>query len=271
MHKTFNYKRTRFSADIIKEASIELFKDIDFKKEKSYLYLSLNLEEGKWNYDNEEEFFNDYRRAANDFDYNKHFEGYEIEVKDLWNTTVVKVKAPTREKIQSVFNIFDKHAESSRLPEPPEPIKPPPPKPTIFIGHGHNPQWKNLKDHLHEKHKYNIEAYEIGARAGHVIRDILQDMLSHSSFALLVMTGEDEMQDGTLRARQNVIHEVGLFQGKLGFHRAIVLLEDGTEDFSNLQGIEQIRFSKGNIKETYGDVLAVLHREFREKKDLIMT
>jgi predicted nucleotide-binding protein len=86
-------------------------------------------------------------------------------------------------------------------------------------------------------------------------------MLDESSFALLVMTGEDEMKDGKVLARQNVIHEAGLFQGWLGFNRAIVLLEDGTEEFSNIHGLQQIRFSKGRIAETYGEVLAVLKRE----------
>lgn len=87
-------------------------------------------------------------------------------------------------------------------------------------------------------------------------------MLAKSAFALLVMTGEDEMVDGGTRARQNVVHETGLFQGRLGFHRAVVLLEEGTEEFSNIHGIEQIRFSKGNIKETFGEVLATIRREF---------
>ncbi len=105
-------------------------------------------------------------------------------------------------------------------------------------------------------------AYEVGARAGHTIRDILEEMLKSSSFAVLVMTGEDEGSDGERRARQNVIHELGLFQGRLGFARAIVLLEDGTEEFSNLHGIQQIRFGRGNIKETFGEVVATLRREF---------
>jgi predicted nucleotide-binding protein len=86
-------------------------------------------------------------------------------------------------------------------------------------------------------------------------------MLEASSFALLVMTGEDESKDGSRRARQNVDHEADLFQGKLGFSRAIILLEDGTEEFSNIDGLQQIRFSKGKIKESFGDVLAVLKRE----------
>jgi predicted nucleotide-binding protein len=52
-------------------------------------------------------------------------------------------------------------------------------------------------------------------------------MLDDASFAFLVLTAEDERSDATTQARTNVIHEVGLFQGRLGFERAIVLLEEG--------------------------------------------
>jgi predicted nucleotide-binding protein len=105
-----------------------------------------------------------------------------------------------------------------------------------------------------------VVAYETGARAGHHIRDILDDMASESSIAFLVMTGEDELSSGVHQARPNVIHETGLFQGKLGFSRAIVLLENGCSEFSNLAGIQQLRFK--DIKETFGDVLATIKREF---------
>jgi predicted nucleotide-binding protein len=115
---------------------------------------------------------------------------------------------------------------------------------------------------LQDKHGITIEAYETGARAGHTIRDILEEMASKSSFAILIMTGEDEQADGALRARQNVIHEAGLFQGRLGFPRAILLIEEGVDLFSNVEGVQYIRFSKGNIKETFGEILATLRREF---------
>jgi predicted nucleotide-binding protein len=45
-------------------------------------------------------------------------------------------------------------------------------------------------------------------------------MLDQARFAFLVMTAEDEQADGNHHARMNVIHEVGLFQGRLGFERA---------------------------------------------------
>jgi len=135
-------------------------------------------------------------------------------------------------------------------------------RPRVFIGHGRSELWRELKDHLQDKHEVTVEAFESGARAGHTARDILEGLVKRSSFALLVFTAEDEQADGTVRARQNVVHETGLFQGRLGFPRAIVLIEDGAEDFSNIHGIQMIRFGKGNIRETFGEVLATLRREF---------
>ena len=75
------------------------------------------------------------------------------------------------------------------------------------------------------------------------------------------MTAEDELADGSMQARMNVIHEVGLFQGRLGFTKAIVLLEDTCAEFSNIQGLGQIRFPKGNIKSIFEEVRQVLERE----------
>ena len=75
------------------------------------------------------------------------------------------------------------------------------------------------------------------------------------------MTAEDEHADATKHARENVIHEVGLFQGRLGFRRAIVLLEEGCAEFSNITGLSQIRFPKGNIRASFEEIRRVLERE----------
>lgn len=136
---------------------------------------------------------------------------------------------------------------------------------TIFIGHGHNPQWRDLKDHLSEKHGYRVITYETGVRAGLTVTEVLDQMRVEGSFACLVLTGEDIHSDGTQHARENVIHELGFFQDKFGRRKTIILLEDGVKLPSNLSGTEYIKFSKNNIKETYGEVLAVLRREFGKK------
>ena len=86
-------------------------------------------------------------------------------------------------------------------------------------------------------------------------------MLDNAAIAFLIMTAEDEQSDGKLRARMNVIHEAGLFQGRLGFTRAIILLEDGCENFSNVDGLGYIKFPSGNIKACFEDIRRVLERE----------
>jgi len=86
-------------------------------------------------------------------------------------------------------------------------------------------------------------------------------MLDAAAVAFLVLTAEDERADGSLQARMNVIHEVGLFQGRLGFTKAIVVLEEGCEEFSNIQGLGQIRFPAGNIAAAFEEIRMVLERE----------
>jgi predicted nucleotide-binding protein len=86
-------------------------------------------------------------------------------------------------------------------------------------------------------------------------------MLDAAVIAFLLVTGEDELKDGTMQARMNVVHEAGLFQGRLGFTKAIILLEEGCEEFSNIQGLGQIRFPKGNIQAAFEEIRRVLERE----------
>ena len=57
------------------------------------------------------------------------------------------------------------------------------------------------------------------------------------------------------------MHEVGLFQGRLGFERAIVLLEEGCGEFSNIHGLGQIRFPEDNINAAFEEIRKVLERE----------
>lgn len=261
MEKEKSYIECRFSAETIKEAMV-VAKNTTPDSKDDLLSLSVDHDDNSsWRYDTLEEFLADYRKFNGYASLRMYIAEMEFGVRVRERETTVSMKTAKRSDIEEVFNVFEKYLNNSKLEPIPKP-KPAPIKPVIFIGHGRNPAWRDLKDHLHDKHDLKIEAYETGARAGHTIRDILEDMITKSSFALLVLTNEDEQSDGAFRARQNVIHEAGLFQGNLGFSKAILLLEEGVEEFSNVQGVQYIRFSKNNIKETFGEILATLRREF---------
>jgi len=131
----------------------------------------------------------------------------------------------------------------------------------VFIGHGKSPIWRDLKDLLQDRMALDVDEFNLQSAAGLTTKERLEEMLDSASFAFLIMTAEDQHADGTRHARENVIHEVGLFQGKLGFTRAIVLLEDGCAAFSNIQGVTQIRFPQGDIRAKSEEIRAVLERE----------
>ena len=131
----------------------------------------------------------------------------------------------------------------------------------IFIGHGHSHIWRALKDFIVEELELPYEEFERISTAGKSISNRLEEMLEESCMAFIIMTGEDEHADNLLHARENVIHEVGLFQGRLGFEKAIVLLEDGCERFSNIEGLIHISFPMGNIEAAFEKIRDVLKRE----------
>ena len=131
----------------------------------------------------------------------------------------------------------------------------------IFIGHGRSPVWREFKDFLVETLGLEYEEFDRISAAGKSINNRLEEMLDKSCMAFLIMTGEDEYSDGSSHARQNVIHEIGKCQDRFDSERAIILLEKGCEKFSNMGDIIYIEFTKGNIKETFGEIVRVLIRE----------
>lgn len=131
----------------------------------------------------------------------------------------------------------------------------------VFIGHGRAGAWRELKDFIQDRVLLPWDEFNRVPVAGVTNVARLSEMLDAAAIAFLVMTAEDEMSDGTAQARMNVIHEAGLFQGRLGFGRAIVMLEEGCAEFSNVAGLGQIRFPHGNIAAAFEEVRRVLERE----------
>jgi hypothetical protein len=133
---------------------------------------------------------------------------------------------------------------------------------TVFIGHGgHSSEWLKLEKFL--SHRLHLSPVEFNSTsvAGVATTERLMEMLGRADFAFLILTGEDEQGTGEFHPRLNVVHEAGLFQGKLGFKKAIILLEAGCEKFSNVHGLTDIRFPKGKIDAAFEEVRGVLERE----------
>lgn len=131
----------------------------------------------------------------------------------------------------------------------------------VFIGHGRSKAWRDLKDFVQDRLRLPYDEFNRVPVAGFTNIARLSQMLDSAAIAFIVLTAEDEQADGKMHARMNVIHEAGLFQGRLGFEKAILLLEEGCEEFTNVQGLGQIRFPAGDIASKFEDIRRVLERE----------
>lgn len=131
----------------------------------------------------------------------------------------------------------------------------------VFIGHGRFREWLALQSFLKDRLHLQCVEFNTESAAGVPTQERLSELLDQAGFAFLVMTAEDEQADGSKRARENVVHEAGLFQGRLTFRKAIVVVEEGCAEFSNIHGLGQIHFPKGKIQACFEDVRQVLERE----------
>jgi predicted nucleotide-binding protein len=131
----------------------------------------------------------------------------------------------------------------------------------VFIGHGGSHVWLILQNFLTQGLHLKCDEFNREPTAGVHNVERLEQMLDAACFAFIVMTAEDEHSDGTKHARANVIHEAGLFQGRLGFKKSIILLEEGCADFSNIDGLTHIPFPKGKIMACSEDIRRTLTRE----------
>jgi sugar/nucleoside kinase (ribokinase family) len=135
-------------------------------------------------------------------------------------------------------------------------------QPKVFIGHGRDNCWRAVKDFLEDECDVAVASFESESRGGYGIDDVLMTCLDECSMAVCILTAEDDMgSKTTMRARQNVVHEVGLCQGRYGLERVALLVEEGVEGFSNLYGIVQLRFPRGRVDAVFHELHRMLRRE----------
>lgn len=134
-------------------------------------------------------------------------------------------------------------------------------QPCVFIGHGRSRLWARVKTYLEDDLGLATVTYESESRTGDSIVPVLEKMLQQATFAVLLLTADDSGVSGAKRARQNVIHEAGLFQGRIGFKRAVLLVQEGIEEFSNVAGLQHIPFSGENVEQAFYELQRVLKRE----------
>ncbi|HEY8473617.1 MAG TPA: PfkB family carbohydrate kinase [Natronosporangium sp.] len=130
----------------------------------------------------------------------------------------------------------------------------------VFIAHGADPQWRQVQQFLEDYgglRVYTLSTEAHGADLGNQLRAHLADC----GFGVCVLTAETAGPGGLGYADQSVVHQAGLLQGRYGFRRVAILVEQGCEAFSNVAGLIRLDFPRGHIETTFWQLEQMLRRE----------
>lgn len=112
----------------------------------------------------------------------------------------------------------------------------------IFIVHGHNNEIKQTVARTITKLKLEPIILHEQIDKGKTIIEKFEQNSSDVNFAIILLTADDEGKakkenNYQIRARQNVVFEMGYFIGKLGREKVFLLLENGVDKPGDLDGI----------------------------------
>jgi sugar/nucleoside kinase (ribokinase family) len=128
----------------------------------------------------------------------------------------------------------------------------------VFIAHGGSSDWLAVKELIEAELGLPVHFFERRAWGSVAVTEALEANLERCSFAVCVLTAEDLTVEGRRLARQNVVHEIGLFQGKYGFDRVVVLAEEGCDYVPELAAPYTIPFPHNGISSVFWRVRRLL-------------
>ena len=92
----------------------------------------------------------------------------------------------------------------------------------VFLSHGKAQDWREVQAHIEKDLGVNTLELAQQPNKGRTVLQKLAEEADRCSYAVIVMTGDDTTTDGEVRARENVMHEIGYFQGRFGLYNVCV-------------------------------------------------
>lgn len=129
----------------------------------------------------------------------------------------------------------------------------------VFITHGRSDDWRRVQPFIEKDAGISTVELAQEPNQGRTIIEKLIDNANRCDSAVIVMTGDDVANEDQARVRENVMHEIGFFQGRYGRSQVVLMHEEGVNIPTNLSGVAYIPFAKGNIEGGFH----VLQRELK--------
>lgn len=124
--------------------------------------------------------------------------------------------------------------------------------PRVFISHGRASDWMQVQQYIEKDIGIPTLELALEPNLGRTVLQKLEEESEKCSSAVIVATGDDIDAEGNLRARENVMHEIGYLQAKYGLSSVCLLHQEGTSIPSNIQGLVYVPFPEGCVNATFG-------------------
>lgn len=144
----------------------------------------------------------------------------------------------------------------------------------VLIIHGHTQELDKVATFIENKLKFKVNILQHQYRGG-TIYEKFRNQAEQSDCAVAIMSPDDKTENGNLRARQNVIYEMGYCQGLFDFYYGedyfgcnplIVIKEERIDlkEVSNLLGWETLNYDDGEIEVIFPMLRDALNRIYNE-------
>lgn len=155
--------------------------------------------------------------------------------------------------VRDIDQIFEIRANSELEQTSSAPLK------RVFVSHGRSEDWRKVQPFIEKDIELPTLELAQEPNLGRTLIEKLIDAAAACDSAVIVMTGDDIVGASEARVRENVMHEVGYFQGRYGRGRVVLMYEEGVNIPTNLSGVAYVPFPKGNIEAGFH----VLQRELK--------
>lgn len=127
----------------------------------------------------------------------------------------------------------------------------------IFISHGHHPEIREKVEDFIECLELNPVVVMDSASDGLSVDDKVDKYIKNCAASIILYTPDDELKDGTLLPRQNVIHETGILQ-RLMPDKIIYLKEKSVKLPTNITPKVYVPFDKDNLTDAFIQIVKEL-------------
>lgn len=131
----------------------------------------------------------------------------------------------------------------------------------VLVVHDAHPQLPDIRDFIEDRCGLLFHELNSTSMTEHDAESAMKESLDRCCFAVCLLSARDHAQNGQHRTDQDTVHRAGLLQGRYGFGRVAILIEDGCDTFSNIAGLIRLDFPAGRVQSTFLELERMLARE----------